>query len=102
MNLPITMHARPGDRGFALVRNRDPQTSHKAAERAETFKSSQSIVILESLLLHGPQTAKDMEMTTCLNSVQVSRRTGALEDSGQIRATGVERDGCREFELVAA
>ena len=81
------------------ARTSDPGTSHVAADNAKRFARGHFHKILRGLELR-PQTAKELYSTTGLTSVQISRRMADLERAKAIKATGQERNGCREFALV--
>jgi hypothetical protein len=86
-----------------LARNTDPATSHQAAENAKAFARDHYALIRGVLWrpMIGPEIAK----FTGLTMEQVCRRMPELEQSGQVRLTGVTRTGpkgtaCREWEQV--
>ena len=84
-----------------LFRNTDVQTSQRAAERVPEFKAKHEATIY-SILSDNPQglTAKEISYLTKnysvqLDSVQVSRRLGAMKERGLIdRREDMVRNNC--------
>lgn len=84
----------------SLARRRDPSTSIKAARKAEKFKVPHAKIIFNVLDWNRPMTAKEMPEKCHLTFHQVDRRMKELVTAGRIRWTGIERDGCREYEAI--
>lgn len=78
------------------ARRRDPATSHKAAERANTFAPSHSMRILEALR-DEDLTAQEISDVTSLTVVQICRRLPGIDG---IKATGLQRDCFRVWSIV--
>ena len=82
---------------LSLPRSRrsDPKTSKAAASRAAKIAPSQRNIIADAL--REPGTVKDVAERTGLTQYAVSKRLPELQRMGLIVATGVEREGCREW-----
>lgn len=80
-----------------LARRDNPQTSHRAAERAAKVAPSHRNIIAASLRANGPQTVKGIADSTGLSQYAVSKRLPELSQMGLIELTGLEVDGCREW-----
>ena len=76
-------------------RKTDPYTSKQAANKAAHIAPSQRNIIADAL--REPGTVKDVAERTGLTQYAVSKRLPELERTGLIVATGVEREGCREW-----
>ena len=100
INLGTIGSTGPDDFARTHSKRNGPATSQDAAGRAQRFASGHCKLIMASMQMHGPQTAKEVASTTGLSSVQVSRRSIDMQSAGLIRTTGQERDGCRVFEVV--
>lgn len=88
------------DFSVSHARRFDPSTSHVAASKAERFAKSHAGRILQTLKLHGPCTARDINQLTGLTVEQVARRLPDLAESKLAavwRSGGVDvvRDGFR-------
>lgn len=79
------------------ARRNDPETSHAAARKAETFATSHAGRILAALKTHGPRTAHGLELLIGLTVVQIDRRTVELERAGHIRVVKLN-DGADKTE----
>ena len=77
------------------ARKTDPATSHAAANKAAHIAPSQRNIIADAL--REPGTVKDVAERTGLTQYAVSKRLPELQRMGLIVATGVEREGCREW-----
>jgi predicted transcriptional regulator len=66
------------------ARRSDPETSKKAAEKAERFATSHAGRILAALKTHGPRTAHELSQLIGLTVVQIDRRTIELQRAGHI------------------
>ena len=86
--------------GSPGVRKTDPETSHKAAQKAKTFRVSQATMILESLKQHGPMAACQLKQHTGLSVEQADRRRKEMVLAGLVRILPVEVDGCDVWEAV--
>ena len=82
-----------------LARAGDPSTSKRAAVRMRGLPCRSHYVAIMGALWR-PMTGKDIARLTGLTFEQVARRLPELQTRGEIRPTGVERDGCREWERV--
>ena len=78
-----------------LARKTDPHTSKAAANKAARIAPSQRNIIADAL--REPGTVKDVAERTGLTQYAVSKRLTELARMGLIVATGVEREGCREW-----
>ena len=78
-----------------LARKSDPYTSKQAANKAAKIAPSQRNIIADAL--REPGTVKDVAERTGLTQYAVSKRLTELARMGLIVATGVEREGCREW-----
>ena len=79
-----------------LARRTDPATSHSAASKAAKIAPSQRNIIA-ACISEAPATVKEISERTGLTQYAVSKRLSELAQSGRIVATGVEREGCREW-----
>lgn len=78
------------------ARATDPDTSHQAARRAAVrLQLSHQNVILG--VLWRPMVPPEISKLTGLSIVQIDRRRKELLERGEIRLTGVERDGFQEW-----
>lgn len=77
------------------ARRRDPQTSHKAAERAKSFAPSHAQRIV-AVLERGCFTAAEIADESGLTVVQVCRR---LPEIAGIKPLDIERDGFRVWSI---
>jgi predicted ArsR family transcriptional regulator len=66
------------------ARRSDPETSKKAAEKAERFAGTHKGKILAALKEHGPLTAKQLSSLIDLTVVQIARRLPELEELGHV------------------
>lgn len=78
-----------------LARATDPNTSHAAARAAVRVQLSHQNVILG--VLWRPMIPTEIGALTGLTIVQIDRRRKELLERGEIRLTGVERDGYQEW-----
>lgn len=78
------------------ARSTDPETSHKAARRADHFASTHAGRILEALRI-SPMTAGEISQHTGLSVEQVCRRLPEITGVRVVQQGGVdlERDGYR-------
>lgn len=82
-----------------MARKTDPQTSKDAARRAAVrIQMSHQNAILG--ILYRPMIPPEIGALIGLSVVQVDRRRKELLERGEIRLTGVERDGYQEWERV--
>ena len=81
------------------ARATDPQTSHDAA-RAFRGKPCRNHYLLILGVMHRPMTGREIAKLTGLSMEQVCRRLPELEQRGEVRPTGEERDGCRVWARV--
>lgn len=77
------------------ARRRDPQTSHKAAERAKVFAPTHGQRIV-AVLRHGDFTAAEIADESGLTVVQVCRR---LPEISEAKPTDEERQGYRVWSI---
>lgn len=79
-----------------VARRRDPETSHKAAQKAMNFAPRHEATIFGAICETGEQgaTAKEISRSTGLTDVQVNRRLKAMGDRNLIVRTGEHREGC--------
>lgn len=86
-----------------LARRHDPQTSHKAAEKAEAFRAKHEATIYAAICDAGSHgaTYREIAAATGMEPVAVGRRLSAMGKRGLIYrnpntdASGMEaRDGC--------
>lgn len=56
------------------ARQRDPQTSHDAAEKAKSFQARHIALIWDCLKTHGPMTPREIAEKTGLDYHAVQRR----------------------------
>jgi hypothetical protein len=88
-----------------LARTSDPATSHDAANKALSFKSSHAKRILAVLRVYGPMASCQMEVVG-LSVVQADRRLYELERARLIVVATSENgneirvNGCRVWRLV--
>lgn len=80
------------------ARRRDPQTSHKAAERAKTFAPSHAQRIV-AVLERGQFTAAEIADESGLTVVQVCRR---LPEISEAKPMNEERQGYRVWSFVGS
>ena len=73
------------------ARKRDPETSHKAAERVQDFAAGHFALILETLKRFGPLTIDELSARSALDKWAVARRLPELERAGSVRV--LQRDG---------
>ena len=78
------------------ARRRDPQTSHKAAERAKVFAPTHAQRIFD-VLARGDFTAAEIADESGLTVVQVCRRLPEIPDA---KPTDKERDGYRVWSIA--
>jgi hypothetical protein len=79
------------------ARRRDPQTSHKAADRAKVFAPTHAQRIV-AVLRHGDFTAAEIADESGLTVVQVCRR---LPEISEAKPTDEERQGYRVWSISA-
>jgi hypothetical protein len=78
------------------ARATDPETSHQAARRAAVrVQLSHQNCILGAL--YKPMIPTEISKLTGLSIVQIDRRRKELLERGEIRLTGVEREGYQEW-----
>lgn len=79
-----------------LARRKDPITSHKAAERAKSFKASHEANIFAVIADAGSSGATYLEIAarTRMEPVAVGRRLADMGKRGVIYRNGDKRDGC--------
>lgn len=83
-----------------MARADDPDTSKRAAARFRGKPWRSHYVAIRGVLGMKPMTGKEIAKLTGLTFEQVARRLPELETRGEARPTGVERDGCREWEWM--
>lgn len=83
------------------ARRTDPDTSHKAAERAQRFASGHEAVILAWLREHPGATYREIASGIGMEAVAVGRRLKGLRNAGLIRPEA-ERDGCQTWATTGA
>lgn len=74
----------------------DPDTSKRAAARMRGLPCRSHWVAILGVLWR-PMTPPEISKLTGLSIVQIDRRRKELIDRGDIRLTGVERDGYQEW-----
>ena len=87
-----------------MARRSDPETSHKASERALKFARGQAEEVFDCLVKYGPQTADEIAKRTKLTSVQICRRLPDLLKKHMAEPTGITRpsaSNCQEREWRA-
>lgn len=82
----------------SLARTTDPAVSHAAAARAKRWIPTHEEQILG--VMWRPLIAAEIAKFTGLTVVQVDRRMPELQAAGNVRLTGRERDGFREWTKV--
>ena len=83
-----------------LARRDNPQTSHRAAERAAKVAPSHRNIIAASLRDNGPQTVKGIADSTGLSQYAVSKRLSEMGQLGTAELTGEVIDGCRQWRAL--
>jgi predicted ArsR family transcriptional regulator len=73
------------------ARNDDIDTSHDAAESAESISKRHKAIVYASLKLHGPQTSQEIADQTGLEHAQTWRRVSDLRNDGTIIDSGERR-----------
>lgn len=82
-----------------LARATDPATSHRAAERAATFKGKHEAAIFGWLCDHpAGGTYREIAAGTNLEPVAVARRMKGLQERAGVYADG-ERSGCQVWKV---
>lgn len=88
------------------ARRSDPETSHKAAERAPQFATSHAGRILLALQLHGERSAHELSQLIGLTVVQIDRRLPDLAKLGLAAVAKLDdgadkvTHGCRVWKAV--
>lgn len=88
------------------ARRTDPATSHRAAERANTFSPSHGERIVQTLREHGPLTPKQIAHRSGIDYVAVQRRMTELRARRMVRVLlsgegePLVLDGCRVWEAA--
>jgi hypothetical protein len=81
------------------ARTVDPETSKEAAKAAITDAAcAMRRLILQSLRLHGPQTAREISLREGLEYIATQRR---ISEVGFIEKTPDVRDGCHVWQAQA-
>lgn len=73
---------------FLKARRTDPETSHQAAEKADTLAEKHAQIICNTLADHGPLGKDGIAAKSSLRPDQVWRRLSELEKWGMIEQTG--------------
>lgn len=82
-----------------LARATDSETSHAAAERAETFKGKHEAIIFSAIADHADGlTYREIAALTGLEPVAVGRRIKGLRDTAGVYADGT-RDGMQVWKV---
>lgn len=82
-----------------LARKRDPETSKRAGERAQSFKASHEAQIFAYLREHPEgSTYRQVAAGTRLEPVAVGRRLKGLRETAGVYADG-ERDGMQLWKV---
>ena len=82
-----------------LARSSDPDTSKRAAVRMRGHPCRSHWVAIHGCMWR-PMTGKEIAKLTGLTFEQVARRLPEMQTRGEVRPTGNERDGAREWERV--
>lgn len=87
-----------------LARNSDPATSHAAARRARRYIAPSHRERILGVLWR-PLIPSEIARFTGLTVVQIDRRLPEMQAAGDVRLTGIERNGpngtpMREWERV--
>jgi predicted ArsR family transcriptional regulator len=73
------------------ARGDDIDTSHDAAESAESLSTRHKAIVYASLKTHGPQTSQEIADRTGLEHAQAWRRVSDLRNDGTICDSGERR-----------
>lgn len=81
-----------------LARARDPQTSHDAAARVDTFKASHEAAVFAAICDAGERgaTYREIALAARMEPVAVARRLKAMEARGLIQRSALT--DCSGFE----
>ncbi len=101
--LAIQMFPMANDTGFVKshCRRNDPDTSRRAAERAQGSAKGHCQRILDVFAPETDWTAAEIAKVTGLTVEQCARRLPDLKAAGRVDLTGQERDGFRVWAVVA-
>lgn len=75
-----------------IAHSHDPGTSHRAAARAEKFRSTHAERVYQAIAATQGRTAPELAQALKMGEYQVRRRLTDLRQAGRIVARG-ERDG---------